>query len=247
MSTIEEKKISANTKVALSSLLNHVETKRLVPIGTVGTEPTPEEKLKKTIAWHSKNPFFDRTLHHTILLKCSDTFWTSPTKIACWFCGYKFKTPPIPLPVKYKNGKFEVSGIYCSFTCVKSQIVQQPGYYFNERIECLTLMLNDVYEYTGTVPTVTKEIFKKYGGKLSHQKYLKNHAIVEKIKIRSIPFVDQPLVLEQDFKDIEMARPKMKKAKVFKDTKESKVTSKNNFEDMIPVLKKIDEEKEEKR
>lgn len=181
-------------------------------------------QLKKTSDWHAINPFHKRTLHQTMIDKASDDFWQKPTHIACWFCGHNFPTPPLPLPEKCSNGKFITSGVYCTFCCVKSQISKQMDFFYNERIENLTTMMNDVYGFHVTahdVPVIDKEMFEKYGGTISYDEYIKNSACAGRIKLRTVPFVDQPLVLEnEDLKDSEITRPKMKSIK--KDSSDEK-------------------------
>lgn len=177
-----------------------------------GQELSAEENKQKTTEWYANNPFFKRSMMHSALNRLSHEFWTKPCKIACWFCGYKFHKlglNPIPMPVKYQQSVFTVEGVYCSFTCVKSKIMLDPGYYLNERLECLTLMLRDVYCYYEDVTTVCREIFKRYGGDVSHKQYLADQAVTGMIKVVGSPFVQAPTIIENGFVDVLLQRPKI--------------------------------------
>lgn len=191
-----------------------------------------EKRITRLNRFHSKNPFYFRELQHTLIAKCADSFWLTPCKYACFFCGYYFfnsNSCPVPRPKSYKNGKFEISGIYCTFVCVKSDIMKDKGNACGEELEALTLMLNDVYCYDQPIPTINKLVFKRYGGPLSHKKFLRKWAHMNKIQVRTIPFVDTPIVLESEFKDVELTGPgassnkdKNKNAKKVKDIKDVK-------------------------
>lgn len=43
--------------------------------------------------------------------------WPTHTDIHCWWCCHHFDTIPIGLPISYKDKKFIVKGIFCSFAC----------------------------------------------------------------------------------------------------------------------------------
>lgn len=227
-------------------------------------------RFKNIEQWHNSNPFYRRTIHPVSIEKSKDDFWTKPTALCCWYCGYSCRKSPhaYPMPLRFVRGKYEVSGIYCSPSCVKSELLRDRGYYFNERLEALTMMLHDVYNYYEPVATVDKTVFKRYGGTLSHARYLKETAMVCSIQALSAPFVDVPLVLQEDFKDLVMLKPKPRavakvaakteaktEAKIKEEVKvaakaEAKVKesgpvkmdttdhAKKNFEDLVPVVVK---------
>lgn len=48
--------------------------------------------------------------------------WIKKTDVNCWWCCHKFNNPPLALPYKYDNltETFYVTGIFCSFPCMKA-------------------------------------------------------------------------------------------------------------------------------
>lgn len=222
---IETKTASTTTTTSATTIVDPIvitpasdEDERLKALGLfsggvkAGQDLSAEEKKQKVVDWYAKNPFYKRSMMCAALNRLTHEFWTKPCKIACWFCGYKFFKSglnPIPMPVKYQQSVFTVEGVYCSFTCVKSKIMLDPGYYLNERLECLTLMLRDVYCYYDDVTTVCREIFKRYGGDITHKQYLANQAVTGAIKIVGSPFVQAPTIIENGFVDVLLQRPKI--------------------------------------
>lgn len=152
------------------------------------------------------NPYFARTLY-PLLSNKDNSFWTKPTQIRCWYCGHTFPNPPYPMPTSYHNGEFRTRGVYCSLTCVKSHVIEMRGHHLPQRLEDLTLMAGNVFNYHKDIPTIDKYRFASYGGDLSHEDYLRNDAIAPRpVFLRSAPFVDlpfadAPLACEQPFKD----------------------------------------------
>jgi hypothetical protein len=55
--------------------------------------------------------------------------WPARTDILCWHCCHNFDTAPIPMPVAYDDRKdvFTVTGIFCSFQCLKAHNVEGRG------------------------------------------------------------------------------------------------------------------------
>ena len=43
--------------------------------------------------------------------------WPMHVNSACFWCAHKFQNVPIGLPVKFKEGKFNTCGCFCSFEC----------------------------------------------------------------------------------------------------------------------------------
>lgn len=49
--------------------------------------------------------------------KTNNSEWPSTTSTACYWCCHPFSTVPFGLPVKYADGKIEVTGCFCSIAC----------------------------------------------------------------------------------------------------------------------------------
>lgn len=44
--------------------------------------------------------------------------WIKKCNVSCWWCCHEFDSIPIGIPLEYKNNKFHVFGIFCSFSCL---------------------------------------------------------------------------------------------------------------------------------
>ena len=172
----------------------------------------PKPATTTTILCSSKNnPFFARTLH-PLLSHRDNAFWCQPTTIHCWYSGARFPNNPYPMPTQYDYalGKYTTWGVYCSLTCVKSHITKLGGAFLGQRLELLTMMAADVYNYHGAIPTIDCYRFKHFGGDLDHDEWLRNGGVVPILQMRAPPFVDQPLVLEEQFRDQELSKMTLK-------------------------------------
>lgn len=58
--------------------------------------------------------------------------WPETTSCLCWYCAHPFDTKPLPYPLKYdwKRDAFTVTGIFCSWGCVKAYDAQKPTRYY---------------------------------------------------------------------------------------------------------------------
>lgn len=196
--------------------------------------PSGGKEVKETCGalekFHGDNPFFSRTVRNTVIEKLGDDdLWTKcGEKHACFFCGYSFRWAPFPMPIKIKSGKYHVDDVlYCTPNCVKSQLLACSNYYLNQRLEDLTTLLADLYNYHKPVAAVEKKIFKRYRGSVTHKQYIANTAEVCKLQVLSSPFVCEPTCIQEDFKDLVMTKPKStgKSSKTpAKETKETKET-----------------------
>jgi len=51
------------------------------------------------------------------LINSDEKKWQTNTSIKCYWCCHSFNNTPFGIPIKYKNGKFYVNGIFCSLEC----------------------------------------------------------------------------------------------------------------------------------
>ena len=103
------------------------------------------------------------------------------TNLCCWWCTYQFDCLPTFLPEKYSEGKFFVSGCFCSFNCVGAYNLSLADNKIWERYSLLKLLyyminkdkiisINDI-EINVSGP---KELLEKYSNDEEYT-YLKFH------------------------------------------------------------------------
>jgi hypothetical protein len=167
--------------------------------------------------WIEGNPHFPRMLHPIMLEKAVQDFYNKPTHLPCRNCSNKFDIPPKPMPMGFKDGRYQADGktAYCSFQCIKTRMMFLLGHEFNNCCEMLTDMARDVYGYDrlkhGPIKCVDVEKFEIWNGIVNHAAWLRNFTLTDKFEIVGYPFVDTPVVLQYGFKDIATVRPKTKK------------------------------------
>ena len=44
--------------------------------------------------------------------------WLYHTDVCCWWCCHEFQTVPLGLPLKYKDNKYLIKGVFCTFGCM---------------------------------------------------------------------------------------------------------------------------------
>lgn len=59
--------------------------------------------------------------------KCKYGEWPASTSVHCYWCCTPFPTQPVGLPVKYRAGKFNVVGCFCSLSCACAYNFGQAG------------------------------------------------------------------------------------------------------------------------
>lgn len=94
------------------------------------------------------------------------------TDIHCWWCCHQFTCQPCPMPTKYDErlDKFSLTGIFCSWGCVKAYSFDMNDYRKHIRSGIITILIKKTY---GTVYAVTikpappRQCLKMFGGYLS--------------------------------------------------------------------------------
>jgi hypothetical protein len=180
--------------------------------------PYIQSTLQYHMALNANNPGMRRTFHRRSFEtynQDADEYFNKPIKGKCHFCGHNFGHPPFHKMVKPDVYMHD----YCTHICIKSEIWEEPNFYQNEQLEYLTLMLADLYDYHGPVHTIEKELFEDYGGDLTHEHFLElafDGFDFSKYRFRSVPFVHQPLFLEEKFKpnDTSLLSLQSKKSKM---------------------------------
>ena len=117
------------------------------------------------------------------------------TNICCWWCTYNFDNLPTFLPEKYSEGKFHVSGCFCSFNCAGAYNLSLNDDKKNTRYSLLKLLYYNIYKdklnYSMSDIEINiagpKEILEKYGGSMKIEDYRKNSKILGREYHKLIP------------------------------------------------------------
>lgn len=103
-----------------------------------------------------------------------NTTWPTSTNILCFWCCHSFENIPWGLPTKYENGKFTLTGIYCTPNCAMSHLLNTEKNNNNlwERIVLLNLLHHKIYETDeNIVPAPDKISLQAFGGPFNINEY----------------------------------------------------------------------------
>ena len=129
-----------------------------------------EEKPNKVIKKNLKNIMYE-FIHSN-----KENVWPEKTNIHCWWCCHPFANTPCCLPEYYKNGKFYVYGVFCSFNCCASYNFSKNDEEIWERYSLLNLMYKKLYneKIVRIKLAPPREILKIFGGYLSIEEFREN-------------------------------------------------------------------------
>lgn len=111
-------------------------------------------------------------------------YWPSRTDVSCWWCCHKFDTQPIPLPTKFVDGKYAVTGCFCSPNCALAYNYNKKDNQVAEREVLLKRMVGEMFQnqacWDVLTPAPPKEVLAKFGGVVDIAEYRRNLLVPEK-------------------------------------------------------------------
>jgi hypothetical protein len=142
--------------------------------------------------------YFTEVKVYPIDLKLFDvnqnTLIPTKTNLCCWWCTYPFDNLPTYLPEKYTDGKFYVSGCYCSFNCAGAHNLSLGDNKVWDRYSLLKLLYyminkNNISSINDIDINIAgpKELLEKFGGPFTIVEYRKNSKILGREYHKLIP------------------------------------------------------------
>jgi hypothetical protein len=94
----------------------------------------------------------------------------------CWWCKSPFDTPEVNLPENYFKGKFQCSGIFCSYNCAMSYNIDLNDEKVWKRNSLLNLLYRETYKSNEDeiLPAPSWKILKDFGGDVSLKEFREN-------------------------------------------------------------------------
>jgi len=139
-------------------------------INDIDVSYTFKENKLVNIRWE----FIDANNKHT---------WPIHTNLCCLWCCHKFDTIPVSLPRYLHDGKFYVSGIFCSFNCAAAYSFSKKDDQVWERYSLLNLMYKKLNEckFAKIRLAPPRETLKMFSGYLSINEFRNSFVRQEKI------------------------------------------------------------------
>ena len=187
---------------------------------------------------HKKNDIYDKITHDNANIKLDkeeykdnnkkkgyfeimyefihNTDWLHNTDICCWWCCHKFDTIPIGMPLYY-NGvlqKFNVKGVFCSFSCVMAYN-KDKKLHKDDLIKYLYRKLTGTLTLDTTLtPAPPRCSLKIFGGELTIEQF-RNGFQENKI----YKMIEYPMFISKDYiEEVDIQNLKKVNQKVFSDT-----------------------------
>ena len=118
--------------------------------------------------------------------------------IACWHCCNTFTSAPCTAPHSFdrKRSTFNVSGIFCSWSCAKAYILEQKSWSSRERLLLLEELARRIHPLgEKSIPTAPPRLrLKMFGGDLTIEQFREESALVRSSVAVPYPLVTQPLM-----------------------------------------------------
>jgi len=158
---------------------------------TEGTRVLVEQTKQnaKNIKIYSLNTPFDTDSDNNIIIP-------EHTNKVCLWDMHEINGVPHFLPERYCDGKFHVTGWFCSINCAAAYNLSLDDYNMSERHSLLKWMYGKTDEKIEPSPSF--RILEKFGGKISIDEYRSNLLMREKdYRIITPPMTFIPLTLEE--------------------------------------------------
>jgi len=142
----------------------------------------------------------DIIIYNTKLLKTepeTNKIIPQHTNIVCWWCCHSFDTLPVSAPIKFnsKTDIFEVTGVFCSFNCVKSYIFDTKGDIKNYLEVYLRKKLTN--NYTNIKKAPSKYVLQMFGGPVCIEDYRKSFNTLTDYSYSVYPMIFIPSELKE--------------------------------------------------
>lgn len=124
--------------------------------------------------------------------------YSKPTDICCWHCCHGFTGLPVPLPHMYdqRNKTFGVFGVFCSFGCAKSYLIEHSRFDGGHHVLLLKAMALQVYDMCvdKIIEAPPRIDLKMFGGTMEIDAFRRN----ETLRLAETPpFVPFTTVIEE--------------------------------------------------
>lgn len=112
--------------------------------------------------------------HVRVLSRTEPSAWPKQTACRCWWCTFPFEGPPLPMPTNYSRRAdlFTVTGIFCSWECMKAYNANERGYL---SVRCTDLISLLRKRATGVLAPIKRApprwALSVYGGTMSIQEF----------------------------------------------------------------------------
>jgi hypothetical protein len=227
-----------NQDVILNQVLNEDNVNQLYEKRVEFREEQDTLLVNRLENIHKKNDIYDKITHENVNIKLDkeeykdnnkkkgyfeimyefihNTDWLHNTDVCCWWCCHNFDTVPIGIPIYFNEAlkKFNVKGVFCSFSCVMA-------YNKDKRLNKDYLIKYLYRKLTGTLTLDTKITpspprcsLKMFGGELTIEQFrndLKENKIYK--------MIEYPMFISKDYiEEVDIQNLKKVNQKVFLDT-----------------------------
>jgi hypothetical protein len=144
--------------------------------------------------------------------------WAKSTSVHCWWCCHPFDNPPCAIPNEYKNGVYNVYGVFCSPECAAAYNFDDMRTSTDvwERYTLLNMLYRNVYsdKHYKIKLAPPRQTLKIFGGTLSIKEYRANfqsltHSykivmppMISIIPVQELSSIDKGFTSKQDTREL---------------------------------------------
>ena len=136
----------------------------------------------------------------------------------CWWCCHTFESTPLSMPYKHdeRRNKFYTSGNFCSWSCMKTYVIDKYGCNRGGLI-CgnMVMMRRKIFDKIGTIQKAPhRQKLNVFGGSMTIEEFRENHVIdkepPKEIETEPVPNIVIPIIFnnQQKLKDIKSSTGK---------------------------------------
>jgi hypothetical protein len=151
--------------------------------------------------------------------ECNKTSsWPKATTVHCWWCCHPFDNPPCAIPSEYKNGTYNVYGIFCSPECAGAYNFDDTRTSTDvwERYTLLNMLYRNVYsdKHYKIKLAPPRQTLKIFGGTLTIKEFRANfqsttHSykmvmppMISIIPVQELSSIDKGFTSKQDIREM---------------------------------------------
>lgn len=137
--------------------------------------------------------------------------WPASSELLCWHCCHPFETPPVPLPIDYDERRdvFIVTGMFCSWGCVKRYNLESSSRHTQVCTTYITLLRKKwLGHLEHVIPAPPRCVLEAFGGWMTLEDFRASSSMGTAHAVLPPKMIVEPIAVEtykaQKAKDVDL-------------------------------------------
>lgn len=165
--------VNTSTQVEIKNVIEKPVAKTITDLFQINNkEKETETSLKPNVKHHGDTSINSKT-RDVVVNVLNDLVvndeWCKQTDYLCYWDCHSFNTSPFGIPVKYKNGKYQVVGCFCSLECAVAYNFHSNENLSDmwERYNLINMMSREMKYKSVVNAAISRKCLKAFGGHLN--------------------------------------------------------------------------------